>query len=112
MWQNCPNHESDEPGQLSFWNELFPGDASRNDSLVVICPKLSVQRDLFFVATNNSKVAGTATAGFDDRGWVYPVAVTPRHRNQGIGRLMMGQVEESLSRIGCLLNSRRLWIAA
>jgi ribosomal protein S18 acetylase RimI-like enzyme len=64
--------------------------------------KLFVQRELFLVAMRGSELVGTAMGGYDGhRGWVYYVVVSPEHRRQGIGKLLMRRVEESLAEMGC-----------
>jgi ribosomal protein S18 acetylase RimI-like enzyme len=64
--------------------------------------KLSIQRELFLVASVGSEVVGTAMAGYDGhRGWVYYVAVGPAYRGRGIGRSLMQNVEDRLRSLGC-----------
>ncbi len=59
--------------------------------------------DLFFVATVEGAVAGTAMGGYDGhRGWIYTVAVAPEHRHRGIGTALIRHVEAELARRGCL----------
>jgi len=41
-------------------------------------------------------------AGYDGhRGWIYYLAVDPKHRKQGLGRQIMTAAEEKLLDIGC-----------
>lgn len=97
-----PYSESDEAGVAQLWREVFPGSPSWNRPETDIRRKLSVQRELFLVATIDSDVIGTAMAGYDGhRGWVYYVAVSPRHRRQGVGTALMKGVEQRLVRMGC-----------
>ena len=96
-----PYQEGDEAAVASLWREVFPGSPAWNHPETDIERKLSVQRELFFVAVIESKPIGTAMAGFDGhRGWVYYV-VHPCHRGHGIGRALMDRVERELGRIGC-----------
>jgi ribosomal protein S18 acetylase RimI-like enzyme len=48
-------------------------------------------------------VAGTVMGGYDGhRGWVYAVAVSPRHRRGGIGAALVRRLEADLTERGCL----------
>ncbi|MBN2561172.1 MAG: GNAT family N-acetyltransferase [Phycisphaerae bacterium] len=49
-------------------------------------------------------VSGTAVAPGSSRGhrgWVYYLAVSPRHRKHGIGKALMDRVEADLVAMGC-----------
>ena len=97
-----PYLESDEAAVAELWREVFPDAPSWNRPETDIRRKLNTQRDLFLVATIGSKLVGTAMAGFDGhRGWVYYVAVRPKHRRQGIGTALMERVERGLAGLGC-----------
>jgi ribosomal protein S18 acetylase RimI-like enzyme len=97
-----PYSESDEAAVAELWREVFPGSPSWNHPETDIQRKLSVQRELFLVATLGSDIVGTAMAGYDGhRGWVYYVAVSPRRRRQGIGTALMRNVEQRLASLGC-----------
>lgn len=97
-----PYSETDEAAVADLWREVFPDSPSWNDPETDIRRKLAVQRELFLVASQGRELVGTALAGYDGhRGWVHFVAVSPRHRRQGIGRALMEGVEEKLSRLGC-----------
>ncbi len=94
--------ESDEADVSALWREVFSDAPAWNHPETDIKRKLSVQRELFLVATSGGELAGTAMAGYDGhRGWVYCVAVSPRCRRQGIGTTLMREVEERLGRLGC-----------
>jgi ribosomal protein S18 acetylase RimI-like enzyme len=97
-----PYADSDEAAVAELWRQVFPGSPSWNHPETDIQRKLSVQRELFLVAALGSEIVGTAMAGYDGhRGWVYYVAVSPRHRRQGIGTALMNNVEQRLARLGC-----------
>jgi ribosomal protein S18 acetylase RimI-like enzyme len=97
-----PYSESDEGAVAKLWHEVFPDAPSWNHPETDIRRKLTVQRDLFFVATIGSELVGTAMAGYDGhRGWVYYVAVSPKHRRQGVGTALMNRVEQELTQLGC-----------
>lgn len=94
--------ESDEASVAHLWREVFPSSPSWNHPETDIQRKLAIQRELFLVAMTDSELVGTAMAGYDGhRGWVYYVAVSPRHRRQGIGTALMGEVEQRLVDMGC-----------
>jgi ribosomal protein S18 acetylase RimI-like enzyme len=97
-----PYTASDEQAVAALWREVFPGAPAWNHPETDIRRKLAIQRELFLVATEGSELVGTAMAGYDGhRGWVYYVAVSPRHRRRGIGTALMTQVEEGLACLGC-----------
>jgi len=94
--------ERDREAVAALWREVFPDAPAWNEPLRDIETKLAVQRELFFVARVSGDVVGTAMGGYDGhRGWVYYVAVSPRHRRRGIGAALMRAVEEALLERGC-----------
>lgn len=94
--------EPDEATVAELWREVFPGSPSWNQPETDIKRKLVIQRELFLVASIDSELVGTAMAGYDGhRGWVYYVAVSPKHRKQGIGTALMKAVEQRLASMGC-----------
>ena len=102
MMQIRPYCESDETGVARLWREVFPDAPSWNEPEADIRRKLAVQPELFLVATVDSKIVGTAMAGYDGhRGWVHYVAISPERRKQGIGAALMAEVEERLGKMGC-----------
>ena len=97
-----PYSEADKTAVIALWREIFPDAPPWNDPEADIHRKLRVQRELFLVATLRSELVGTAMAGYDGhRGWVYYVAVSPRHRRKGIGRNLMSTLEGRLTQMGC-----------
>jgi ribosomal protein S18 acetylase RimI-like enzyme len=94
--------EPDEATVAELWREVFPGSPSWNQPETDIKRKLVIQRELFLVASIDSELVGTAMDGYDGhRGWVYYVAVSPKHRKQGIGTALMKAVEQRLASMGC-----------
>ena len=88
---------------ISLWSVVFGYEAEHNASELVIDKKLSFDDGLFFVAIDNSGVAGTVMAGYDGhRGWIYSIAVAPDHRHQKLGSELLAFAEQKLSDIGCL----------
>ncbi|HEV3256138.1 MAG TPA: GNAT family acetyltransferase [Gemmataceae bacterium] len=97
-----PFEEADADGVAALWREAFPNDPPHHAPGPVIRQKLAVQRELFFVAELGSTIAGTAMAGYDGhRGWLYKVAVSPRHQRQGIGSALVRHAEAALAALGC-----------
>lgn len=94
LWESC--------GLVRPWND------PRKD----IARKLTVQPELFLVATEPAterdgangadRVVGAGMAGFDGhRGWVNYLAVSPELQRSGLGRRFMGEFEARLAAMGC-----------
>ena len=97
-----PFQSSAEGAVIALWREVFPEAAPHNDPARMLRLKRAVQSELFLVARSEGEVVGTAMGGYDGhRGWVYLVAVDPRHRRCGIGAALLGKVEERLAAMGC-----------
>jgi ribosomal protein S18 acetylase RimI-like enzyme len=92
---------ADEAAVVALWQEC---GLTRpwNDPRADIARKLTEQPDLFLVGTAGADVVASAMAGFDGhRGWVYYLAVAPRHRKQSYGRALMQEAERLLTQRGC-----------
>jgi len=73
-----------------------------NDPHADIARKLGEQPELFLVGTVDGLPMATAMIGFDGhRGWIYYLAVSPAHRQQGHGRTLMQEAERLLTERGC-----------
>lgn len=73
-----------------------------NDPHKDIQRKLTTQPELFLVGERDGRLVASVMAGFDGhRGWVNYLAVDPEQRGQGLGRMLMEQVERSLVELGC-----------
>ncbi|MDQ1083518.1 MULTISPECIES: GNAT family acetyltransferase [Microbacterium] len=73
-----------------------------NDPYADIRRKLTVQPELFLVATDGGAVVGSVMAGYDGhRGWLYYLATAPSHRGRGIARALVDEAERLLERMGC-----------
>jgi len=73
-----PYTEADEAAVAALWRQVFPDSPPWDHPQRDIRRKLSVQRELFLVATIGSKLVGITMTGFaGHRGWVYYVAVSP-----------------------------------
>ena len=65
---------------------------------------------LCLVATDERGPAASALGGWDGRrGWLYHVAVRPDQRRHGLGRRLVGMVEERLRALGCLKVNLIVW---
>jgi ribosomal protein S18 acetylase RimI-like enzyme len=73
-----------------------------NDPYRDIQRKLRRQPELFLTAFLDGELVGTCMAGYEGhRGWINYLAVAPRHRRRGIGRLLMAEAEKRLRKLGC-----------
>jgi ribosomal protein S18 acetylase RimI-like enzyme len=92
---------SDESAVVDLWRQcdlVRPWNDPRKD----IQRKLSIQPELFLVGEIDGQLVATVMAGFEGhRGWVNYLAVAPRHRKAGLGRLLMRHVEAELQARGC-----------
>jgi ribosomal protein S18 acetylase RimI-like enzyme len=75
----------------------------RSDEPEEIQKKLQRDPDLFLLAKEDGRVIGAVLGGFDGRrGLVYHLAVAEERRKQGIGALLMDELEKRLRAKGCL----------
>jgi ribosomal protein S18 acetylase RimI-like enzyme len=91
----------DEEAVVRLWEEC---GLTRpwNDPHADIARKLTEQPELFLVGTVGRELMATAMVGYDGhRGWVYYLAVSPRHRRRSYGRLLMREAERLLIERGC-----------
>ena len=88
----------------NLWAHIEKGvRIGRSDSLREIEKKIQRDPDLFLVAEYQSRIVGTIIGGFDGRrGIIYHLAVANDARGQGIGSLLLNQVEDRLRSKGCL----------
>jgi len=87
-----------------LWENAGPGiQLGRSDDPDEIQKKLQRDPDLFLVAEADGKMLGAVVGGFDGRrGMVYHLAVTEPYRRQGIGELLMDELERRLKAKGCI----------
>ena len=91
----------DETAVIALWQEC---GLTRpwNNPHADIARKLTEQPELFLVGTLGDEVIASAMVGFDGhRGWVYYLAVAPRHLKQAHGRALMQEAERLLTQRGC-----------
>jgi ribosomal protein S18 acetylase RimI-like enzyme len=94
----------DYPAVLELWENAGPGvHVGRSDQPDEIRKKLQRDPDLFLVAEMDGRIIGTVLGGYDGRrGLVYHLAVAVQYRNNGIGALLMEELERRLRDRGCL----------
>ncbi len=73
-----------------------------NDPHKDIARKLQVNPELFLVAEQDGRIAGTVMGGYEGhRGWINYLAVAPNSQRRGVGRALMQAVETQLAALGC-----------
>lgn len=87
-----------------LWESMDRGvRVGRSDTPDEIQKKLARDPDLFLVAKYGQKIIGSVIGGFDGRrGLLYHLAVDGSFRGQGIGSLLLTELESRLRRKGCL----------
>ncbi|HJT62662.1 MAG TPA: GNAT family acetyltransferase [Burkholderiales bacterium] len=92
---------ADEAKVVALW-EACGLTRSWNDPHKDIARKLTVQPELFLVGVTDGAVMASVLAGYDGhRGWMNYLAVAPRFRGRGFGRLLVEHVERALLARGC-----------
>jgi ribosomal protein S18 acetylase RimI-like enzyme len=92
---------ADEAAVVALWEEC---GLTRpwNNPHADIARKLTEQPELFLVGTVNDEVMATAMVGYDGhRGWLYYLAVAPRHQRRSYGRTLVQEAERLLLERGC-----------
>ncbi len=94
----------DYDAAFALWQNAGPGlGIGRSDARGEITRKLRYAPDLFLVAEEDGKLIGTVIGGYDGRrGIVYHLAVEQSHRSNGIGKMLMTEIEKRLAAKGCL----------
>lgn len=89
---------------LKLWESIETGiNVGRSDTPEEIQKKLKRDPDLFLVAELNEEIIGTVIGGYDGRrGIIYHLAVQKNVREQGVGAMLMNEVEKRLQAKGCL----------
>ena len=93
----------DYDGALKLWGSMEVGvQVGRSDTPEELQRKLQRDPDLFLIAEENNVIVGTIIGGFDGRrGMIYHLAVQSNFREQGIGSLLLAEVEKRLKAKGC-----------
>jgi ribosomal protein S18 acetylase RimI-like enzyme len=89
---------------LKLWESMEMGvSVGRSDTFEEIEKKLQRDPDLFLVAEQNDEIIGTVIGGYDGRrGLIYHLAVHKDVRKQGVGAMLMNEVETRLQAKGCV----------
>ena len=96
-------HQSDKESVISLWKEVLNPNQYHNDPEIAINMKNKHNDNLFLVAEEDNQIIGSVISGFDGhRGWIYSLAVHPRHRRKGIGTSLVKKALEKLENLGCL----------
>jgi ribosomal protein S18 acetylase RimI-like enzyme len=87
-----------------LWENAGEGiHVRRSDEAEEIQKKLERDADLFLVAEVDGQIVGSVLGGFDGRrGMMYHLAVASEFRQQGIGALLMDELERRLRAKGCI----------
>lgn len=98
------NFNTDYDSVIHLWETAGPGiHVGRSDSPQEIAKKLQRDPDLFLVAESEQKIVGSVLGGFDGRrGIIYHLAVHSDFRSQGIGEMLMSELEDILRTKGCI----------
>jgi len=97
------NFPDDYAKAFALWQNAGEGiGVGLSDQLEEIEKKVQRDPDLFLVAEQDGRIVGTVIGGFDGRrGMVYHLAVAPECRRQGLGNLLMDEIESRLRQKGC-----------
>jgi ribosomal protein S18 acetylase RimI-like enzyme len=88
---------------IALWQEVFGYESEHNNPEIVIDKKIAAEDGLFFAAVSGQVVVGTIMAGYDGhRGWIYSMAIDPKHQKKGIGSALLSFAEKKLSSLGCM----------
>lgn len=89
---------------IALWEHAGAGvHVGRSDTPDEIKKKFGRDPDLFLVAEVDGVIVGSVLGGFDGRrGMIYHLAVAQDHRQNGIGAILMEEVEQRLKQKGCI----------
>lgn len=89
---------------LNLWRGIETGmHVGPSDAPAEIKKKLQRDPDLFLVAELRNEIIGSVIGAFDGRrGAIYHLAVRRDFRGQGIGTMLLSEVEQRLQARGCL----------
>ena len=75
----------------------------RSDTFEEIQKKIQRDPDLFLLAEAEGEIIGTVIGGYDGRrGMIYHLAVRQDFRKQGVGDMLLNEVEKRLQDKGCV----------
>ena len=96
------------PEEFPLVKDLWAGAGSgiqlrASDEIDEMKKKLLRDPDLFLAAFKGEEIAGAVLGGYDGRrGMVYHLAVAGPFRRQGVGRLLMEELEKRFRAKGCI----------
>jgi len=95
---------SDYPQVIQLWQNAGPGiHLRRSDEEQELAKKLQRDPDLFLIAEVNGRIIGSVLGGFDGRrGMIYHLAVDAIYRKNGLGALLMTELEKRMIEKGCI----------
>lgn len=98
------SYTNDYDSILKLWQGIETGlKVGLSDTPEEIQKKLERDPDLFLVAETNNEIIGSVIGAFDGRrGMIYHLAVHNKFRGQGIGAMLLTEVEMRLQAKGCL----------
>ncbi len=87
-----------------LWSHAGQGiHLRKSDEPEEIQKKLTRDPDLFLLAEDDGNIVGAVLGGFDGRrGLMYHLAVSDTHRKQGIGGMLVAELERRLREKGCV----------
>jgi ribosomal protein S18 acetylase RimI-like enzyme len=93
----------DYENAFALWQNAGEGiGIGPSDQPEEIEKKVQRDPDLFLVAEQAGSIVGTVIGGFDGRrGMIYHLAVAPDCRGQGLGNLLMDEIETRLKAKNC-----------
>ena len=95
---------ADYDAVYALWQSSGPGiGIGRSDTREEIAKKWERDPDLFLLAVDSDQIIATVIGGYDGRrGLIYHLAVDQAYRRQGIGKMLMQEIERRLVAKGCL----------
>lgn len=96
-----PAQDTDGDALIQLWQDC---DLTRpwNDPTKDINTALNAEETDILIGEDNGQLIASVMVGFDGhRGWVYYLAVSPKHQGAGLGRQMMFAAESHLKKRGC-----------
>lgn len=97
------NFDTDYAAAVKLWSSMEVGvQVGRSDTPEEIKRKLQRDPDLFLIAEIGGQIIGTIIGGYDGRrGMIYHLAIQADVRQQGIGTMLLEEVEKRLQARGC-----------
>ena len=92
---------SDHGPAVALWSEIDSVEICEGDSREEVAEYLKRNPGLSRVAEIDGKMVGAVMCGHDGRrGFIYHLAVAPKYRGQGVGKLLLDDCVRGLQRAG------------